>query len=95
MNALEYFTLNEWIWKTDNFSRLIERLNDQDRKKFFIDVKQINWNDYLLNYILGVRKYLLQEDPSTIPAAKRKLNRQVKNKSTTNIHFSSVFHIYF
>lgn len=74
MNALEYFTLTEWIWKTDNFSRLIASLNEADRMNFFVDVSKIDWKQYLHDYILGVRHYLLQEDPKTISSAKTKLN---------------------
>ena len=73
--ALEFFTLNEWTWKTTNYQQLIGCLNETDRRNFFIDVRKVDWGDYMESYILGVRRYLLREDPKTIPAAKVKLNR--------------------
>ena len=39
--------------------------------------RPIDWLPFLENYILGVRKYVLNEDPSTLPAARRNLNRLV------------------
>lgn len=77
IEALEHFTTNEWTWKTENFERLVNSLNAVDRDKFFIDIQRIDWKSYMENYILGVRYYLLREDPSTIPNARKKLNRCV------------------
>lgn len=75
IEALEHFTTNEWTWRTDNFEKLINSQNEIDREKFFIDLQRLNWKSYMENYILGVRYYLLREDPSTIPTARKKLNR--------------------
>ena len=36
---------------------------------------QIDWNDYLGNYILGARHFLLKEKPETLPKARVLLNR--------------------
>lgn len=36
-----------------------------------MDTKAICWNDYILTYILGTRKYCLKDDPSTLPRARR------------------------
>lgn len=72
--ALEHFTMNEWIYKTENFRALNEELSSQDKQTFLIDVKQIDWPSYMENYVLGVRHYLLKEDPSTIGSAKFRLD---------------------
>ncbi|KAH6935377.1 hypothetical protein HPB50_005406 [Hyalomma asiaticum] len=42
---------------------------------FDFDIRSIDWVTYMEQYILGVRRYVLKEDPSTIPAARRNLNR--------------------
>lgn len=72
--ALEFFTKNEWIYKTDNFQALNSSMLPEDQRRFVIDVKKINWPKYMENYVLGVRHYLLNEDPRTIDAARSKLN---------------------
>lgn len=72
--ALEYFTTNEWIYRTENFEALNEELSLEDRRKFLIDVRAIDWPKYMENYVLGIRHYLLREDPKTIDAAKFRLD---------------------
>lgn len=72
--ALEYFTTNEWIYEVDNFLALNKELSAADRRRFLIDVKQIDWPQYMENYVLGIRHYLLKEDPKTIDAAKFRLD---------------------
>jgi fatty acyl-CoA reductase len=72
--ALEYFTKNEWIYRTENFQALNASLCPEDKRRFVLDVKKINWPKYMENYVLGVRQYLLNEDPNTIDAARTKLD---------------------
>lgn len=72
--ALEYFTTNEWIYRTENFQGLNEQLSSEDKLKFLIDVRQINWPKYMEDYVLGIRHYLLKENPNTIDAAKFRLD---------------------
>ncbi|XP_058799064.1 putative fatty acyl-CoA reductase CG5065 [Phymastichus coffea] len=71
MNLVHYYTTKEWIFKNDNLKALRENLNPEDKENFFMDIRVIDWNDYLLTYILATRKYCLKDDPSTLPRARR------------------------
>lgn len=42
---------------------------------FNFDVRQLNWLEYIENYVLGVKKYLLKEDMAGVPEAKQHLKR--------------------
>lgn len=42
---------------------------------FNFDVRQLNWLEYIENYVLGIKKYLLKEDMAGIPEAKQHLKR--------------------
>nr|XP_027204911.1 fatty acyl-CoA reductase 1-like [Dermatophagoides pteronyssinus] len=42
-------------------------------ERFPIDMRKLNWPDYFHDYILGVRRFLLKEDPATIPRAQNQL----------------------
>lgn len=42
---------------------------------FYFDVQQLNWKEYVENYVLGVKKYLLEEDISRIPKVKKHLKK--------------------
>lgn len=72
-SALEYFTTNEWIYEVDNFQALNKEMTADDRRRFLLDVKQIDWPIYMQNYVLGIRHFLLREDPKTMDAARFRL----------------------
>lgn len=52
---------------------LQDEFNSSDREEFFMDTKAIDWDDFLLNYVLGTRLYCLRDDSSTIPRAQKVL----------------------
>lgn len=54
--CLEYFTLQEWNFDDQNVQNLVLQMNDYDRKEFCFDVEKIDWEKYIENYVLGIRK---------------------------------------
>jgi fatty acyl-CoA reductase len=75
LKVLQYYTTRPWIFKNDNFKKLYNEMNDVDKEKFYCDLKQINYEDYILNYILGTRQYILKESPDSLPKARKTLKR--------------------
>ncbi|NP_001428175.1 fatty acyl-CoA reductase 1 isoform 6 [Homo sapiens] len=75
MVFLEYFTSNSWVWNTENVNMLMNQLNPEDKKTFNIDVRQLHWAEYIENYCLGTKKYVLNEEMSGLPAARKHLNK--------------------
>ncbi|XP_036181368.1 fatty acyl-CoA reductase 1 isoform X2 [Myotis myotis] len=75
MMFLEYFTSNSWVWNTDNVNMLMNQLNPEDKKTFNIDVRQLHWAEYIENYCMGTKKYVLNEEMSGLPAARKHLNK--------------------
>ncbi|KAM6173933.1 LOW QUALITY PROTEIN: fatty acyl-CoA reductase 1-like [Erethizon dorsatum] len=79
MLFLEYFTSNSWIWNTDNVNMLMNQLNPDDKKPsilaFNSDVPQLHWAEYIENYCMGTKKYVLNEEMSDLPAARKHLNK--------------------
>ncbi|KAH8026766.1 hypothetical protein HPB51_024315 [Rhipicephalus microplus] len=74
MGILEFFVTHEWTFSVDNLRLLMASLEGPDRETFDFDIRSIDWVAYMEQYILGVRRYVLKEDPSTIPTARRNLN---------------------
>ncbi|OQR73266.1 fatty acyl-CoA reductase-like [Tropilaelaps mercedesae] len=75
MHILEYFTTHEWEFAINNVHSLLDKIeHPQDKEDFDFDIRTMDWLPFLEDYILGVRKYVLKEDPATIPAARTKLN---------------------
>lgn len=48
-------------------------MTPEDRDIFFFNLDSLDWYSFILYYVLGTREYVLKQDPSTIPACKRKL----------------------
>lgn len=73
--CLEYFTTKEWNFKDDNVRKLCSSLSAEDKQKFDFDVRNINWESYIENYIIGIRKFIFKESPVSLPKARAQLNR--------------------
>lgn len=78
IGCLDFFTTHQWRFISENPIRLLDYLSDEDKETFYFDVRQIDWTAYIETYILGARRFILKDDPSTLPAARKNLNRYVK-----------------
>ncbi|XP_035219500.1 putative fatty acyl-CoA reductase CG5065 [Stegodyphus dumicola] len=74
--CLEYFTTREWEFQCDNVLMLNDKIPPEDQEVFFFDIRKLNWSYFWENHVLGCRKFILKEDPSTIPAARKSLRRR-------------------
>ncbi|EFX77095.1 hypothetical protein DAPPUDRAFT_54498 [Daphnia pulex] len=66
MSCLEFYTMRQWHFVSRNPDLLLEKMSAEDRNTYNFDVRKINWESYMESYVLGVRKYLLKEDSSTL-----------------------------
>ncbi|KAJ3612459.1 hypothetical protein NHX12_020734 [Muraenolepis orangiensis] len=82
VGLLEYFSNQDWEWKSENMSMLLNELTLEDRKTFNFDVRQLNWPEYIENYCIGTKKYVLKEEMSDIPVARQHLRK------LRNIHYT-------
>jgi fatty acyl-CoA reductase len=72
---LEFFTTNQWKVDTENVYRLLRTLSNKDAVTFNFDLRNINWYEYVFEYCMGVRRHIMKECDTTVPAAKRRLAR--------------------
>lgn len=75
LNVLQYYTTRDWIFKNENFLAVHRNLSEVDKEKFFCDLSKVDPKEYLVNYILGTRHFLLKEKPETLPKARATLKR--------------------
>jgi fatty acyl-CoA reductase len=47
---------------------MMSKMSEQDKQEFDFDPRKFVYKDFAESYHLGMRKYLLKQDPSTIPA---------------------------
>lgn len=65
----------------------MEKMSAHDRDTFYFDVRDINWERYFETYILGARRFILKDDPSTLSVARSNLNRYIPNNVLKSIEF--------
>lgn len=73
--CLEYFTTQEWEFDDENVRALSLTLSEADNKEFCFDVAKIDWEVYLENYVLGIRRFIFKEDSSSIPKARKQMSK--------------------
>lgn len=71
----EYFTTHQWRFISENFIQLHDQLSEKDKQTFYFDVRQIDWTSYMEDNVLGTRRFILNDDHSTLPAARKNLKR--------------------
>ncbi|KAM9376491.1 fatty acyl-CoA reductase 1 isoform 2-T2 [Pholidichthys leucotaenia] len=84
MMVLEYFTSHSWVWNTDNMTALLAQMTPEDKKVFNFDVRQLHWAEYMESYCMGTKKYVLNEELSGLPAARKHLNKLRNIRYTFN-----------
>lgn len=75
LTCLDFYVVREWKFVSNNPIQLLDEMSLEDRRLFNFDVRDINWESYVTNYILGCRRFLLKDNIQTLPIAKRNLNR--------------------
>lgn len=73
--CLEFFTTQEWQFDDSNVHALSRILNEHDKKEFCFDVAQIMWEDYLENYVLGIRRFIFKEEEESLPSARKQVSK--------------------
>lgn len=72
---LEYFGHRQWKFGNENLWALWNALSKDEKEMFNFDIRQLNWLDYIINYVRGVKIFIFKEDESTIPAARKHLQK--------------------
>ncbi len=61
MACLNFYTIRQWRFISDNAIRLLDKMSPADRETFYFDVRDINWRQYITNYVAGTKKYILKD----------------------------------
>ncbi|CAF4887644.1 unnamed protein product [Pieris macdunnoughi] len=72
LEVLQYYTTKEWFFDNELYRSLPDLISENDRKIFYTDLRIVEWSSYIRNYIKGAREFCCKEDPSTLPAARRR-----------------------
>ncbi|VDM74942.1 unnamed protein product [Strongylus vulgaris] len=75
IEALHYFTTRGWTFQSKNLPMLWDSLCYEDQQQFNFDIRQLDWNSYLFDYTMGVKRYILKDDLNKLQEARAKLTR--------------------
>lgn len=78
LSLLHYFCQRSWSFPCNNLTSLIDHMRQTspaDAGRFYMDVREIEWRDYISQCYMGARRYLLKESDSTIADARRRMTR--------------------
>ncbi|KAF5281654.1 hypothetical protein FQR65_LT14584 [Abscondita terminalis] len=73
--CLEYFTMQEWEFDDSNVQTLSSILNERDKQEFGFDVANIKWEEYIENYVLGIRRFIFKEEETSLPKARKQVSK--------------------
>ncbi|XP_047542412.1 putative fatty acyl-CoA reductase CG5065 isoform X2 [Vanessa atalanta] len=71
LDLLDYYTARNWTFKNDYFMSMENRISKEEREIFYTNITTINVDDYMRNYMKGIREFYCKEDESTLPKAKK------------------------
>lgn len=72
--ALQYFTLNHWVFRNENFFLLESNLNERDAVLYKLDQsKEVNIPEFISLSMEGVRRYVLKEDMDPVKAKRNQM----------------------
>ena len=63
------------MFSNQNVRELWSMISEEDRKIFDFDICNLNWDRYLGESLMGVRKFLLKDDPKKLSEAIKKRYR--------------------
>nr|QLI61997.1 fatty acyl-CoA reductase 7 [Streltzoviella insularis] len=70
-DVFEYYTNNQWDFKSDHAQTVRQRLNPKERRDYKVDAVGLDISNYFEDCIRAARVYILKEYDDTLPAARR------------------------
>ncbi|CAG9802081.1 unnamed protein product [Chironomus riparius] len=71
MDALEFFTMNDWHFKSKNYIGLVGIQDREEWEMFLVDGRNVGNNDkYMLDSSMGIRRYCARDSIKTLRSAK-------------------------
>ncbi|XP_021923841.1 fatty acyl-CoA reductase wat-like isoform X2 [Zootermopsis nevadensis] len=74
-DVISYFCTRQWKFSNQNVHHMWNKLSEDDRKIFDFNISNLNWDLYLRQGLMGLRTFVLKEDPKNLPQTIRKRYR--------------------
>lgn len=74
-NILEWYTTNEFLFSDKNIDAIWNDMSPVDRKLFYFNMTQFNWEELYLYCMRGVRVYLFHDPMETLDDARNNYSK--------------------
>lgn len=74
VETLHYFTMRGWNFDARGLVELWNSTAEEDKEIFNFDIRQLDWNSYLFDYLMGVKRYVVGDRLEELPKARRNLS---------------------
>lgn len=83
--SLGFYATGEWKYEQPNVDKLLEEMNDEDKKLFPFDMTNFNWHKYHLTTVRAIYRYIVKayEDVEDPTEARRQYLRLVQELLST------------
>lgn len=77
-----FFAMHNWNFETKNIRRITQaaRETQLDAHEFNFDISNLDWDAYMEKYMMGIRTFVLKDDISSLPSARKKLKQIIWTK---------------
>lgn len=70
----EFFAINQWDFDAENMRNLSRDVRTtSDANDYNVDMTNLDWDAYVHQYMLGIRKYILKDSPDSLTKARSRL----------------------
>ncbi|KAJ0174328.1 hypothetical protein K1T71_010474 [Dendrolimus kikuchii] len=63
--VLQFFTSNQWEFKISNTEKLYNKMSKCDQSIFYFDMSGINWREFILLWVIGIRNFIIEDGIGT------------------------------
>lgn len=72
----EWVTFHYWRFQSDNMRELVAEVEKAtDGAEFNCDISKLDWSEYMRNYLMGIRQFLLGESEDSLAEARKRISR--------------------
>lgn len=64
VDSTKFVLCNNFIFRSENYKKLMQAMNEKDKLNFYFDPKTIDWKKYIEVCFFGIRKFILTNKKS-------------------------------
>lgn len=89
-----FFAMHEFNFESKNLQRISRAAHETqlDANEFNCDLSKMDWDAYMEKFMMGIRTFVLKDDISSLPNARKKLQRILWTRRIFQVVLFVLFH---